>query len=215
MKTILFDLDGTLSNSKEGITKCAQYALHHFGIQEPDADKLEFFIGPPLTYTFETHYGMDKEKAVEATAKYRERYNVTGIFECHMYEGVEILLSHLKQKGYRIGMASSKPEESCRRILEYFGILKYFDDVTGATMDGRISSKAEVLAEALRRIEEKERNQAVLIGDTRFDVEGAKEVGIPCIGITYGFGSREELEDAGAAAVFDTLEEVEAYLETI
>ena len=158
---------------------------------------------------------MDKEKAVEATAKYRERYNVTGIFECHMYEGVEILLSHLKQKGYRIGMASSKPEESCRRILEYFGILKYFDDVTGATMDGRISSKAEVLAEALRRIEEKERNQAVLIGDTRFDVEGAKEMGIPCIGITYGFGSREELEDAGAAAVFDTLEEVEAYLETI
>lgn len=215
MKTVLFDLDGTLSNSKEGITKSAQYALHHFGIEEPDLDKLEFFIGPPLTYTFETHYGMDPETAVAATAKYRERYHEIGIYECHMYEGVETLLQHLREKGYRIGMASSKPEESCRTILKYFGILEYFDDVTGATMDGRIATKAEVLREALRRMEEQDQSRVVLIGDTRFDVEGAGEVGIPCIGITYGFGSRAELEESGAIAVFDTLEEVEEYLETV
>lgn len=215
MKTILFDLDGTLSNSKEGITKSAQYALHHYGIEEPDADKLEFFIGPPLTYTFAHHYGMDEETAVEATAKYRERYRVTGIYECHIYDGVEKLLSHLREKGYRIGMASSKPEESCKIVLEHLGILQYFHDVAGATMDGRINSKAEVLREALRRIPQEDHDQTVLIGDTQFDVEGAKEVGVPCVGITYGFGTREELEESGAVAVFDTLEEVEDYLETI
>lgn len=213
MKTVLFDLDGTISDSKEGITKCAQYALQHFGIEEPDPDKLEFFIGPPLRYTFQKYYGMDEKMAEAATQKYRERYHTTGIYECRMYEGVPELLHSLKEKGYRIGLASSKPEESCRIILEHFGIAEYFDEVVGATMDGRIDSKKEVLQEALRRLEIADVSEVVLVGDTHFDVEGATEVGMSCIGITYGFGTREELENSGAAEVLDSTLKLKQYFE--
>lgn len=171
---VLFDLDGTITNSKEGITKCAQYALKAYGIDEPDADKLEFFIGPPLKNTFMEHYGMDEETAVAAVAKYRERYHPTGIFECSLFDGVEDALKSLKRKGYRIGLASSKPEESCRRILEHFHILSYFDEVVGATMDGRIDSKYEVLQETIKRMHIYDTTEAVLIGDTRFDVSSQR-----------------------------------------
>lgn len=212
---VLFDLDGTITNSKEGITKCAQYALKAYGIDEPDADKLEFFIGPPLKNTFMEHYGMDEETAVAAVAKYRERYHPTGIFECSLFDGVEDALKSLKRKGYRIGLASSKPEESCRRILEHFHILSYFDEVVGATMDGRIDSKYEVLQETIKRMHIYDTTEAVLIGDTRFDVSGAKEAHMDCIGITYGFGTKEELQEAGANAICDSIEEAAEYIERL
>lgn len=212
---VLFDLDGTITNSKEGITKCAQYALKAYGIDEPDADKLEFFIGPPLKNTFMEHYGMDEETAVAAVAKYRERYHPTGIFECSLFDGVEDALKSLKRKGYRIGLASSKPEESCRRILEHFHILSYFDEVVGATMDGRIDSKYEVLQETIKRMHIYDTTEAVLIGDTRFDVSGAKEAHMDCIGITYGFGTKEELQEAGAKAICDSIEEAAEYIERL
>ena len=127
MKAILFDLDGTLIDSSEGITKSAQYALSHFGIDEPDRNSLFFFIGPPLINTFMEHYGFTKERALEAVEKYRERYNKIGIFECSLFPGVRECIEALKAAGYRIGLASSKPEKSCERILEHFGILDMFD----------------------------------------------------------------------------------------
>lgn len=213
MKTILFDLDGTLVNSEEGITKCAQYALEAFGIHEPDLKKLRFFIGPPLIDTFQEKYGMSRETAAEATAKYRERYNPIGIYECELYEGVEELLRSLKHKGYRIGMASSKPEVSCRKLLTHFQIAQYFDEVAGATMDGKINSKIEVLNEAIRRMHLTKLSDVVLIGDTRFDVLGAKEAGIDCIGVSFGFGTTEELEAGGAVCICDNIREVEDYIE--
>ncbi len=205
MKAILFDLDGTLIDSSEGITKSAQYALAHYGIDEPDLKKLFFFIGPPLEYTFRTHYGFSEEKADEAVDVYRERYHDIGIFECKLYPGVGECIEELKRRGYMIGMASSKPEQSCRRILEHFGILELFDDVVGATFDGRIDTKEEVLNEVMRRWSDIPREEMCLIGDTMFDIEGANKVGVPSIAVSFGFGNVDEMLKAGAKTVVDDL----------
>lgn len=208
MKAILFDLDGTLSNSKEGITKCVQYALKHFGIEEPDLDKLDVFIGPPLVDSFMKYYGFSEEKAREATAKYRERYSPIGVHETSMYPGSKECLEELKKQGYVIGMASSKPEHYCKIVLEDFGILELFDDVVGATMDGRIDTKEEVLEEVFRRWSHFGKDEICLIGDTMYDVEGANAHDIPCIAVTYGFGDVEEMRAGGAVAFVDNLMEL-------
>lgn len=215
MKAVLFDLDGTLSNSKEGITKCVQYALKHFGIEEPDRDKLEIFIGPPLVDSFMNFYGMSLEDAKIATAKYRERYTPIGIHEASMYPGARECIEELKRQGYIIGMASSKPEEYCRIILEDFGILELFDDVVGATMDGRIDSKEQVLMEVFRRWSHYGKDEMCLIGDSIYDVEGANLVGIPCVAVSYGFGDVQEMTAAGAVAVIDNLVELPEVLKRL
>ncbi|WP_455720639.1 HAD hydrolase-like protein [Agathobacter sp.] len=208
MKAILFDLDGTLIDSSEGITRSAQHALAHFGIDEPDLKKLYFFIGPPLINTFMEHYGFSKEKATEAVAVYRERYHDTGIFECSLYPGVRECIEELKRQGYMIGMASSKPEESCKRILDHFGILGMFDDVVGATFDGKIDTKEEVLNEVMRRWSDIPREEMCLIGDTMFDIEGANQVGVPSIAVSFGFGDVDEMLKAGAKTVVDDLKKL-------
>ena len=192
MNTILFDLDGTLIDSSEGIIKSVLYTLDFYGIEETDTTKLYQFIGPPLSESFEKFYGFSNKKAYDAVQKYRERYNKTGIFECKLYPGVEKCIRTLKEQGYRIGMASSKPEVSCKRILEHFGILPLFDDVVGATFDGHRDKKSEMC----------------LIGDTMFDVNGAKELGIFCIAVSYGFGDVEEMKAAGVAGMCDSLEQL-------
>lgn len=215
MKAILFDLDGTIINSEEGITKCVQYALRAYGIDEPDRKKLLCFIGPPLDPVFREKYGMTEEEAWQAVEKYRERFDVEGIFECCLYDGVRDAIIRLKEKDYVLALASSKPETACRRILEHFLLMPYFDEVVGSTLDGRISTKEEVLEELGRRMADWQisRDEMCLIGDTKYDAAGAKAFGIRCIGVNYGFGTREELLDAGAEAVFDQMEEVERYIE--
>lgn len=215
MKAVLFDLDGTLSNSKEGITKCVQYALKYFGIEEPDRDKLEVFIGPPLTDSFMKYYDMSMEQALEATAKYRERYAPIGIHETNMYPGGRECLEELKRQGYVIGMASSKPENYCKIILEDFGVLELFDDVVGATMDGRIRSKEDVLMEVFRRWSHFAKDEICLVGDSIFDVEGANFVEIPCVAVSYGFGDVEEMKNAGAVAIIDSLAELPEVLKSL
>lgn len=206
VKAILFDLDGTLIDSSVGITKSAQYALKHYGIEEPNLQKLYKFIGPPLSDSFRKYYHFSEEQARNAVAVYRERYNKIGIFECSLYPGVEACIRKLKEQGYLIGMASSKPETSCKRILEHFGILELFDDVVGATMDGRIGTKEEVLLEVMRRWSQLSREEMCLIGDTLFDVEGAGLVGVGCIAVSFGFGDVEEMKKAGAIAVCDSMD---------
>ena len=208
MKAILFDLDGTLIDSSEGITKSAQYALSHFGISEPDRNSLFFFIGPPLINTFMEHYGFTKERALEAVEKYRERYNKIGIFECSLFPGVKECLAALKAGGFRIGLASSKLEKSCERILEHFGILDMFDEVVGATFDGRIDTKEEVLNEVMRRWSDISRDEMCLIGDTMFDIEGANRVNVPSIAVSFGFGEVNEMVSAGAKAVIDDIRQL-------
>lgn len=208
MKAILFDLDGTLIDSSEGITKSTQYALAHYGIIENDLSKFYKFIGPLLVVSFKKYYDFPEEQAVEAVAVYRERYNKIGLFECSLYPGVRECIEKLKAQGYLIGMASSKPEVSCRRILEHFGILELFDDVVGATFDGRIDTKEEVLNEVMRRWSDVPKDEMCLIGDTMFDVEGANQVGIRTVAVTFGFGNVQEMVEAGAVAVCDDMEKL-------
>ena len=214
MKKVLFDLDGTLINSQEGITKGVQYALREYlGIDEPDLKSLLCFIGPPLALMFDQKYHVPAEKIEPTVAKYREYYDTIGMNECELYPDVRETLQHLHEKGYTIGLASSKPERSCIQILENQGVAEYFDEIVGASMGPERREKILVLEEAFRRMGVTDRSEVVLIGDTKYDAVGAAKAGIDCIGVTYGFGTREELLAAGAVAVFDTLKEVEAYLD--
>lgn len=214
MKKVLFDLDGTLINSQEGITKGVQYALREYlGIEEPDLESLRCFIGPPLALMFDQKYHVPAEKIEPTVAKYREYYDSIGMNQCELYPGVKEVLLRMHEKGYMIGLASSKPERNCVTILENKGVADYFDYIVGASIGPERREKVLVLEEAFRRMDVTDRSQIVLIGDTKYDAVGAVKAGIDCIGVTYGFGTREELLEAGAVAVFDTLEEVEAYLD--
>lgn len=212
MRNILWDLDGTIINSEEGITKCVQYALKEKGIDEPDLKNLRCFIGPPLDVMFREKYDMTPEEAGESVQKYRERYNTLGIMECCLYNGVKETIIRMKEAGYWVALASSKPEMACRRLLEHFGLTPYFDEIVGATLDGSIGTKEQVLEELYRRAGV-EKSAMCLIGDTKYDAKGAKDFGIRCIGVSYGFGTREEMIEAGAEAVFDDIREVEKYIE--
>lgn len=213
-KTILFDLDGTLVNTGEGITKSVAYALESYGIQEKDARKLERFIGPPLVDSFQREYGFTREEAVKAKERYRERYEDTGIYECELYPQVKEALQKFKEKGCRLAVASSKPEVFCIRLMEHFGIAEYFELIGGAGMDGKSGTKFQVLEDVIARLHVTDRKELVLIGDTRYDAEGAKEAGIDCIGITYGFEQDIDAMCAfGTLCICDTLEEALKYLE--
>lgn len=213
IKAILFDLDGTIINSEEGITKCVQYALNAYGIDEPDRSKLRCFIGPPLEPVFREKYKMTEAEALQSVEKYRERFDCKGIFECTLYDGVSDAIKELKKRGYLLALASSKPEIACRRILENFSLLPYFDEVAGSTLDGSVSTKEEVLEALYLRMAHVPKEEMCLIGDTKYDAAGAKAFGIRCIGVSYGFGSRKELLAAGAEAVFDDIKGVEKYIE--
>ncbi len=210
-RSILFDLDGTLTDPKVGITTCVQYALEHFGIHEPDNTKLESFIGPPLQDSFMKFYQMEKETAKKAVEKYRERFSTVGLYENEVYEGIPNLLRELKATGCCLAVASSKPTVFVERILQHFEIADCFDIVVGSELNGARVEKAEVVAEALRRLEEKnpiDRATVVMVGDRCFDIQGAKENGIDSIGVAYGYATEGELEESGATFVVQTVEEL-------
>lgn len=211
---ILFDLDGTLTDPKVGITRCVQYALSKFGIDEPDLDKLEPFIGPPLTESLNEFYGFDEKKAAEAIVFYRERFGDVGIFENEIYDGMKELLARLKEEGKTLAIASSKSTIYVNRILQYFNIEQYFDVIVGSELDGTRSQKNEVVEEALNRLEALQQNEFkaddgfVMIGDRKFDINAAKKFGIASIGVSYGYAAPNELEQAGADYIVDTVEEL-------
>lgn len=207
---LLFDLDGTLTDPKEGITKCVQYALAHFGIKVTDLNELMCFIGPPLIESFQMFYGFDKEKAEEATAKYRERYKDIGIFENGVYSGIIDMLKVCKAAGKKLCLATSKPEIFAVRILERYGMAEYFDEAVGSTLDGSINAKDEVINEAFRRlgIDDAKKKDVIMIGDRKHDILGAKKCGIESIGVRFGYAETGELEEAGADYIVDTIEEL-------
>lgn len=214
-KYLLFDLDGTLTDPKEGICTCVQYALASFGIQEPDLDKLEPFIGPPLKDSFMKFYDMDAEQAEAAIGKYRERFQEQGIFENKLYDGIPEMLRALNSKGMFMAVASSKPTVFVRRILEHFQIAKYFKVVVGSELDGTRSNKEEVVSEALRQLFDQrpvEKDQVYMIGDRCFDVEGAHAMGIEAVGVTYGYGSMEELKEVKADYIVRSVVELQKFL---
>lgn len=205
---ILFDLDGTLTDSSEGITKSVQYALDKMGIHEPDLKPLERFIGPPLYDEFRRSYDFDDAEAKQAIDFYRERFGVVGWKENLLYDGIPELLKALTEAGKTLSTASSKPAFFVDKIVKYFNIEQFFTVVSGATLDGSIGTKTQVVQQALERLNVQDRSQAVLIGDRLHDAEGARACGIDCIGVTFGFGSREELESAGANHVVDRVDEL-------
>ena len=212
---VLFDLDGTLTDPKPGITQCVQYALRCMGIEEPDLDKLEPFIGPPLTDSFREFYGMDQEQAAEAVAKYRERFSGKGLYENEIYPGMKQMLENLKTAGCHLAVASSKPEHFVKLILEYFDIDGYFEVIVGSELDGTRCQKEEVVAEALRRFFPDGNipcDDIVMVGDRKFDIIGGREKGLHQIGVAYGYAPEGELEAAEAEYIVNDLDELERVL---
>ena len=201
---ILFDLDGTLSDPKQGICGSVQYALKSFGIDEPDLDRLEPFIGPPLRDSFMRYYDFTPEQAEAAVAKYRERFSVTGKYENTLYPGITVLLHDLEQAGAKLAVASSKPTVYVEDILVHFGIRQYFDIVVGSELDGTRDRKEEVVLEALRQLAQRygaKPWEVVMVGDRSFDIEGAKAAGTHNIAVAYGYAQPGELEQAGAEII--------------
>lgn len=203
-KYIFFDLDGTLTDPKEGITKCAQYALAHFGIHE-DADKLTNFIGPPLVDSFMEFYGFPREKALEAVEKYRERFSEVGIFENRVYDGVEDMLQKLVDTGHVLVLATSKPKVFADIIVKKYRIRPYLKMVSGSELDGTRNDKDEVIEYALKKLG-CPRERTIMVGDRRQDIIGAKKCGIASCGVRFGYAEPGELEAAGADFIADDMD---------
>ncbi|MBQ8387364.1 MAG: HAD hydrolase-like protein [Clostridia bacterium] len=205
---VLFDLDGTLTDPGEGITNSVAYALAKFGIKA-ERQELYKFIGPPLITSFMEYYDLSKEDGIRAVAYYREYYTPKGIFENKLYDGIPEMLGSLKKSGKKIILATSKPENYAAQILEHFGIMKYFDACCGNTMDDARHLKADVIAYVRERFPDITAENTVMVGDRMHDVEGAAVFGIPTVGVTFGYGGREELEGAGAKCTVDSAAELE------
>lgn len=212
---ILFDLDGTLTDPKEGICTCFQYALKAFGIDEPDLDKLEPVIGPPLRDSFVQFYGFSADQAEEAVKKYRERYATDGVYENEVYAGIHSLLRSLRDAGMHLGVATSKPQNFAETILKHYKLDKYFEVVVGGDLEGHRDTKELVVAEALRQLFKEKPirfDQVFMVGDRKFDVEGAHKMGIQSVGVTYGYGSMEELREAHSDYIVRTVGELQKFL---
>ncbi len=204
-KNILFDLDGTLTDSGEGIINCAILALEHFGLPIPSREALRVIVGPPLDQSF-IRFGVPADRTDEAIRVYRSRYTTVGKFENYPYPGIRETLQALQKAGHRLFVATSKPETMSVEILEKFELAQYFELICGATLDGSRSHKADVIAYLLGQVESLE--NVVMVGDTKFDVLGAKEHGIPTIGVAWGYGTREEMLEAGAVAIAEKPEDL-------
>ena len=223
---ILFDLDGTITDSSEGITKSVQHALKKLGIEENDQAMLRRFIGPPLDESFEKFYGFDKEKALKAVDYYRERYSDKGIYENVLFDGIADMLEGLKSDGYIVALATCKPEIYVTRILEYFNVDKYFDVAVGSELEGgERRHKKQVIDEVFVRLAaagladtgnlSETKSQSIMIGDRKDDILGAKASGIDSIGVRYGFAEEQELEIAGADYIVETVEDIRGKLKTL
>ncbi len=208
---ILFDLDGTLTDPREGITKSVQFALLQQGIREPDLKKLEPFIGPPLRDSFMDFYDMTMEQADRAIVDYRKRFAPIGLLENKVYPGIPEMLEHLKEAGIRLAVASSKPETFVRQILEHFHLDHSFEVVVGGNMDGSRSEKDEVVEEALHRLGEPD-GKGAMVGDRKYDIRGGQEHGLTTVGVSFGYAGKGELEKAGADYIAGSVKELEAIL---
>ena len=204
-KSIFFDLDGTLTDSGEGIFNCAELALRHFGLPIPSRQEMRVFVGPPLRETF-AKFGVPADSIETAMEVYRSRYNTEGLFENTPYPGIRELLERLKNDGHKLYVATSKPESMAVRILEKFDLARYFNIICGATFDKSRDCKEAVIAYLLEQTGDP--SNAVMIGDTAFDVIGAKFHGIPTVGVAWGYGKVEDMVEAGAAAIANSMNEL-------
>ncbi len=205
---LLFDLDGTLTDPGEGITNCVGYALQKFGVQPKSREELYPYIGPPLVPSFKKYHGLTHEQAQQALVYYRERFSRVGMFENVPYPGIEEFLENLRQEGYHLMIATSKPEEFTVQILAHFKLDRYFDFVGGNTLQESRPTKADVIRYVMENNPGITSRNTLMIGDRHHDVDGAHACGLPAIGVLYGYGDREELETAGADAIAADLEEL-------
>lgn len=215
-KYLLFDLDGTLTDPKLGITSCVQYALKFFGIEESDNNNLLSYIGPPLIESFQEYHGLTEEQAGTAVEKYRERFKDIGIFENDLIDGIDEVLSELMKNGFVLALATSKPQEFAVRIMEHFDLSKYFTVEMGSGMNGERKYKADVIEAVIERLVKMYPNEdissikadSIMIGDRLHDIEGAKQCCIESIGVRFGYAKEGELEEAGADYIVSTPKEL-------
>ncbi len=204
-KAILFDLDGTITDSGEGIMNCVAYTFEKYGLPVPSTADLRTFVGPPLQDKFQ-EFGIPADEALKAVDVYRERYVPVGIYENSPYPGIDNLLHTLQTQGHRLFIATSKPEVMAHSVLDRFDLTKYFEVVAGATLDGTRDTKSDVIAYLLDQIGGI--SNAVMVGDTHYDVLGAAAHNIPCIGVSWGYGTTKQMQEAGAIAIADTMDEL-------
>ncbi len=210
-KTLLFDLDGTLTDPQEGLVNANAYAMKSFGLEPLPRETLITFIGPPLLESYEKIVGLSKEDARAMYAHFREYFSDRGWRENQIYFGIAPMLKHLKDAGYTIVMATSKPEPFAINIANHFGIAPYFDLIAGSSMDESRTKKGQVIAYALEQLPGAELDSCIMIGDRKHDMLGGKENGMDTLGLLYGFGDRTELETAGATHIVETVEDLEAF----
>ena len=203
VKAVVFDLDGTLTQSEEGIWNCVRHAVRCMGMEEPDAVTLRKFVGPPLVYSFQEYLGMTEEEAWQATDFYRQRYNTVGLFENRVYPGIRRVLARLKKAGYYLAVATGKPQRPTEQILAHFGLDKFFDMVAGTRPEDATAGKAGLISRVLPA----EYASAVMVGDTHFDMEGAQAVGIDSIGVGYGYGGEGDWKVAAMTAILKAMGE--------
>ncbi|CYU82895.1 HAD family hydrolase [Streptococcus suis] len=212
-QTILFDLDGTFTDSGQGILNSVAYALEKMGIEEPDTANLNRFIGPPLYESFSRFYQLSPEDTQSAVDAFRVYFKEKGMFENQLYPGIIPLLEELRTAGKTLVIATSKPEIFAKQILEHFGIAHYFDVIAGASLDSSRISKADVIGYAINQLEAFPKH-AVMIGDREHDIEGARMHQLPAIGVLYGYGSKQEFEKAGATMIVETVQDLKRVLLT-
>lgn len=208
MEYIFFDFDGTLVDTQEGVINCLLIAMEHMNFTPaPDADLTEF-LGPPIKPKFAEYCNFTDEEAGQAVAKFREHYNAKGLYESSPYAGIEETLKRLHSAGKKLFVATSKPERSAKILADKFGLTQYFTEITGSTFDGTRTTKSQVIAELISRIGDVDTAKVLMVGDRLHDVHGAAEFGIATLGVTYGYGDRAELEEAGAKYIVDTTSEI-------
>jgi len=208
----LFDLDGTLTDPKEGITKCFRYALEKMGVESPELAALEQYIGPPLMKSFQNYFS--EEDAKKAVGYYRERFRDVGIFENGVYDGIEDVLKAAKANGKKLALATSKPQHFAQIIMDHYGLSQYIDVLVGSRGDGQ--TKADVIRQVFAEagLDAESKKEAIMVGDRLHDIEGAKECGIDSLGVRFGYAKENELEQAGADYIVATTEELKAFVLT-
>ena len=212
---ILFDLDGTLTDPKVGITSAVAHALKFYGIEVENLDTLCKFIGPPLADSFMEYYGFDREQARASVEIYREYFEDKGMFENAVYPGIPELLDGLKKDGYKLYVATSKPEQYSVKIIEHFGLAEYFEMVGGADMNETRVHKGDVIRYVMESCGFTDSSEIVMVGDRENDMNGAKQNHMESVGVLYGYGSREELENSGAGHIAKTVEELGKVLRSL
>ena len=206
-KAVIFDFDGTICDTGEGILKSAKYALDYYNIEAPEYTELTFFIGPPLLVTFQEKFGVDANMADKLVKKYRERYTNKGLLESELYDGIKELFSKLKKENIKLGIASSKPQDYVEALLDHYGVKSYFDVICGVTFSADCESKANIISRCIKELDT-QGNETLMVGDKKYDIDGAKANMIDSVGVMWGYGSRVEFASAGAKFIAEKIDDV-------